>query len=202
MRPATQVEADAFSAHMASHFRACIVRKSSVPERQWISAALDIARLAGANVPSGVEFFEQYATTIGPMILMPDGMSPDAQIEVMTHECQHVQQFWERGGQVDLASGLGYCWLYLVQPEARVRFEVEGYRAQLEVVYARNKRLPEIDSLVMPLEGGYALGQGDLMLARSLFEIAGTSIVNGIVSTNAGTVAIEYMKRSIPELLA
>jgi hypothetical protein len=199
MKTATRAQAEAFMAHMATTFHARIVRRSDAIEITAIGAVLAGLRAFGVPLPSLEDFVSRYATTLGPLVYLPD-VEPDAMIELVTHECQHVHQFWHGGA--GLPGGLGLPWLYLTAPEARVRYEAEAYRAGLEVAWARTKALPTLDALAMPLEGGYALGAGDVQLGRDLLEIAATSVQAGVVSTPAGVAAVAWLKAHAPELLS
>lgn len=187
-RPATADEAKYFAAHMTEHFHARIVRKNDAVEMQVVANVLQLAGVVDAQ-----EFLESFTTTIGPFIYLPDGMSPDSQIEVLVHECQHVHQWW--------TGLLGMAWLYLSEPEARVRFEAEAYRAGLELAHARGVELPSFSQLAMPLEHGYALSQDHIDLGRDLLEVAATSIVAGVVATPAAKEAISWIRLHAPELL-
>jgi hypothetical protein len=201
VRPATQAEADAFARHMCARFHARLIRKDMAVEMQLLAAVLDALRTFGVQVPVGGDFLNHYATSLGPLIYMPPGWSPDTQIEVLTHEVQHVHQFWGGQNQVGLGGGFHMGWLYLTEGEARLRYEVDAYRAGLEVAFARMGRLPALDSVVFPLEGGYALSPDQVGHARDLLEIAGTSIAQGLRTTEAGRVAVEWLQRNAPELL-
>ena len=195
----TPALASAFTSYMSQRFKCTVIRKNAAFEMQALGAAFDIAKRFGAQVPSGDDFLKRYATTIGGLVYMPDGWTPEQQIDVLTHECQHVHQFYVHG--LGLPGGPGMWWLYLTEPEARVRYECEAIRSQMELRYhlTGNVGAHTLDQLVMPLEGGYALGQQHLALARDLLDIAATSVLSGVVSTEAGKAAIEWMKtRAVP----
>jgi hypothetical protein len=200
MKAATQQQADAFTRHMAQRFRCTVIRKQSAMEMQWLAAAFDVARRFNLPVPSGEDFLEHAATTIAWLVYLPDGLTPDQQIETLTHECQHVSQFWTHG--LGLPGGPSFMWLYVVEPEARVRYEVEAYRTGLELGHARGAPLPDLDALAFPLEGGYALNAGHVQLGRDLLEVAATSAKLGLVSTEAARAAIDWLQAHAPDLLA
>jgi hypothetical protein len=202
MRPATQSEADAFARLMCARFHARVVRKSMAVEMTMAAAAFDVLKALRVGVPSGADFLEHYTTTLGPIVYLQDGLSPDAQIEVLTHEMQHVWQFWGGAGQAAVPGGVGFAFLYLAEPEARVRLEADAYRAGLEVRYRRTQQMPSLDALVWPLEGGYALDAAHVQLGRSILEMGGTSLHRGRVSTMAGKVALECLAQISPELVS
>jgi hypothetical protein len=202
MKPATQDQADQFARAMAAKFHARIIRKDMAIEMQILAAGFDVLRAAGVQVPVGGDFLDHYATTLGPLVYMPSSLTPDQQIEVLTHELEHVRQFWVGDGQAALPNAFGMGWLYLTDGEARARFEAEAYRAALELAHARGAPVPSLDDLAYPLEGGYALDDGGRALARDLLEVAATSVAAGVVSTDAAREAIAWLRTNAPELLA
>jgi len=185
LRDITPEIADAFVSAMCTQFHARVVRKSQAVEMQFLGALFDIARVVGINVPAGHDF-ARYATTIGPMIYLPDGLTPEQTVEIVTHELQHVEQFWK--------GGFGFAWLYLVEGEARVTYEAEAYAAGLAVSLALGKPLPSLDDLALPLEGGYALAPEHVTLGRTLLEQQATSTALGIVTTKAGAAALQWLR--------
>jgi len=196
----TADQAREFCAHMARAHKATVIRKEAAIEMQMLATGFDIAKRFGAQLPDRQDFLERYATTIGGWIYMPSSFSPAVQLEVMTHECQHVNQFY-RGG-LGLPGGPGMWWLYLVEPEARARYEAEALTAGFEVMFACTKQLPDLDAVVAPMEGGYMLGPDHLALIRGLLETNMTSIVAGTPVTEAAANAIGWLRGNAPELLA
>lgn len=200
------VLATTFARRMAERFHARLVHKSDAIEMKLVAAALEAARLFGAQLPAADDFMTRFATTIGPMIYLPDAVwnDPVALVEVVTHECQHVHQFWHGSGDGvssatdrDLVGGFGFGWLYLTQAEARVRYECEAYAAGLEArVIGLGDTMPmSIEPLVEPLEGGYALGDGEKTLARGLLESAATTVAQGVAMSEAGEVAVQVLRQ-------
>jgi hypothetical protein len=185
MRSATQAEATSFTHHMMARFKGVLV------QQEYISA---IFKLSVGFDPSAL--INSTAITLGPLVWMKGGLSPDEQIEVATHEAQHLHDFWQK--PIDVA------WLYLASSEWRTGHEARAYRAGLELHYARYKQMPSLDAIVGPMRHGYALGAEDLKHAEKLMEIAGTTIASDppIYSTEAGIAAIEYLKANAPDLLA
>lgn len=203
-RSATADEARAFTTYMARLFGATIIYKDQSFAMPWLAAGFDLIRQFKPGLPSGDEFLGRFATTIGTLIYLPSGLTPDQTIEVVTHECEHVEQFVHGGAATGLAGGPGMWWLYLREPEAVVRYEVDAYRGGLEVQVARFGTLPSLESLVFPLEGNYGIEDaGHKQLARDLMEIAATSVIKtGRPSTKAGQAAVEFLRRTYPHLLA
>lgn len=182
-RRATPEEADRFTSFMLREFRGVEVPKDAMGALLKATISIDL-----------VSLIEARAIVLGPFVLLKSGLSSDEKIETVTSSCQHLHQFWD--------DAIGFSWLYLASSEARAQFEAESIRAKAEVLFARTKQLPPLDTLVSPLHQGYALGSGDLDLAHDLLEQAGTSIVAGIVSTEAGRKAVEWLRSEAPGLLA
>jgi len=203
-RSATSEEARAFTTYMGRLFGATIIHKDQSFAMQWLGAGFDLVRRFKPGLPSGDEFLARFATTIGTLIYLPPNLTPDQEIEVVTHECQHVEQFLHGGASTGLSGGPGMWWLYLRETEALVRYEAEAYRAGLEVTVARFGVLQSLESLVFPLEGNYGIeDEGHKTLAKDLLEIAATSIIKtGRPSTKAGQAAVDYLRRTYPHLLA
>lgn len=201
-RPATQQEADRLSQYLCQRFHGFRVRKSDLPGVKLIEVALNTARALGADLISGEDFVEKYATTIGPTVFVPDGLEPDQQMELMVHEIQHVHQFWTGGQQTGLGGNFTQLWLYTFEPEARVRYEVEAYRAQWEWLLACGRAMPNsIEEIALPLEHGYMLNDEQKQFAKDLLEVAATTASKGIVSTEVATAAIDWTRQNIRELL-
>lgn len=194
--------AQAFRESMTAFHRipAYIVRRSQAVEMQVIAAALDTIRtVAGNSVPSGASWM-QWGTTLGPKVYMPDGLSLLAWIEMLTHELEHVSQFW-RGefpeGQVGaraLPNGIGMAWLYLSEDIARVRYECRAYAAGTEAIAALRQPLPPLERMTDPLEGGYLLGDKAKKLAHSIMDANLVSIDMGTYTTIAGRMADETLR--------
>lgn len=192
MRSATAAEAEEFAREMARRHNARITTKDHAIEWQIVTGAIRAATLGAVDVD---ELLEHYSTSIGPLIYLENGLSPDAVIEVVTHECEHVHQFWE--------GGLGFAWLYLTEPEARVAYEARAYAAGLEVRVARGGAIPPLDDLAMPLEGGaYMLSDAQQAFGRRLLEVRATQVAGGIVTSHAARTAIGVMRARMPHLLA
>lgn len=201
----TQDTARRFGREMETRFHARIVGKDNAVEMKILASALDVARTLGAQVPGGDDFLHRTATTIGPIVYMPDAFwaDPPFAIGVIAHEMQHAHQFWRGTGDGvtsqtdrDLPGGFGFGWLYLIEPEARVRCEVEAYHAGLEAsVIGLGEPMPaSLDALAMPLEGGYALGPEHVRLGRELLESAATTVSHGVAMTEAGQRSVEVLR--------
>lgn len=193
--------ARAFQESMTSLTRipAYVVRKSDEIEMKVIAAALDAIRaIAGSRVPAGSSWM-QWGTTLGPKVYMPDGLSLLGWTEMLTHELEHVSQFW-RGefpngdvGQRALPGGIGMAYLYLAEDIARVRYECRAYTAGSEVRAHLRQPLPSLDDVQTPLEQGYMLSPKAVHLARSAMDANLASIDAGTFTTSAGRMATDVL---------
>lgn len=198
MKRATQEQAHQFSAEMSRRYHATIIHKQAAVEMQAVAMTLEVMRRFGQNVPSADEFLNNFATTVGTLIYLPNGWSPDDQIEVLAHEFQHVKQFTDSHGfdtkGLGLPGGLAMWGLYITSDEARARYEVEAYRVGLEVHYYRTGQIPTLDQLAAPLRNSYAISPEQAAFAQDLLETATTSVTAGLVSTDVGRVTIDWLK--------
>lgn len=200
MTPATQAQADALKRHLAAAHGVVFLDASSFLERELMVAAVEALRALNTTAATAAGYLARNALTVGPLVYLPAEQSPDAQIQTVACQVEHVAQ-WRRG-EHDLPGGLGMFWLYLSQPEARVAYEAGALRAGLEVAWARARALPPLEALAAPLAEGYLLGDADVALGRDLLEVAATSVAQGVVATTAGHAVVEWMRREAPGLLA
>lgn len=182
----------------ASH--GVLVRKGDVPGMGVVRGVFDALHAAGLSVPSGAEF-DRYSHALGPFVVISDGLSPAELLATVAHECEHVRQFWEgeyaKGSTVGatLGGGAAFAWLYLVEPEARVRFEARAYRTTLEVLHMLGAPLSSIDALSDALARGYALGAEHIAFGRAMLESALLSVRGGVYTTTSGVRCEAILKR-------
>jgi hypothetical protein len=173
-----------------------VVSKDDTIEMALILEGLKkIEPLVGSQWISADDWLNRYALALGTRAYIPKGWSPAQKAEALVHECQHVLQFLDKQYQSDIAPGLEFMWLYLSWGQARVRCEVEAYRAgQMEFRYGLFGHEIPIDQMVAPLEGSaYLLSSEDQSLARSLLEVAGTTVYAGVSpSTKAGQLGLQW----------
>lgn len=183
--------ANAVARELVSWSRGVIVRKGDVPGMGVVRGVFDALHAVGLSVPTGAEI-DRYSHAVGPFIVVAEGLSPVEFLAVVAHECTHVDQFWTgeyRKGQTvgkTLDGGATFAWLYLVEPEARVRFEARAYRATLEVLHMLGAPLPSIDDLCDALARGYLLDETHVAFGRQLLESAYASVRGGVYTTSAG----------------
>ena len=189
--------AKVFGAYMEERFDCSVVAKESAPEMDAIATGFDLARFFGATgVAKGDAFKTHFTTTVGSRVYMPKSHREDPLlfIEILTHECQHVLQFQE--------SGLKFAWLYLAEPEARVKYEADAYAAGLAVERWLTGHTDDnkIDWVVDSLVSSYHLRAEDANLAEKMLKSHYVSIKNGIVMAKAGREAISWLETNHPEL--
>ena len=196
-RELVEMDARYFLSEMGNRLRGRVIDKTHAVEMQVVANVLDTVRLvAGVKLPDAQTFMRDYATTIGPLVYLPEGWDTKTLIEVGTHEFEHVNQFWrgEYGGSVGFAAGPSFAYLYLMDEEVRVRAEQRAMRAQWEVRHVVfGDEMPHPSTFATILESGYALSDKGLKLARDLAEIWTTEVHYGRVDTAAGEAAIRVL---------
>jgi hypothetical protein len=189
--------AQAFSAHMCQKFGASVHHKEDAFVMKAIAWGMDLGKFVGmTGLASSDQFMTHYTTTVGTDIYMPKMHrdNPMVFIEVLTHECQHVIQF--------KASGIEFAWLYLKEPEARVKYESDAYAAGIAIQQWFMGVTPwnGADSAVQSLVAGYHLQQQDADLAADILKSHMVSLKNGIVMSGAAREAIDFFTKNYPEL--
>jgi hypothetical protein len=196
----TAVQAQTIARELCTQSGAWLVRKGDVPGMGMIRALFDGLHSLGLQVPSGADF-DRYSHAVGPFAVIADGLSPEELLEVVTHECEHVLQFWEgeyaKGSTVGntLNGGAAFAWLYLVEPEARVRFEARAYRAGLELRHMLKLPLPSAADIAATLGRGYMLDAKHVAFAEQLMESALLSVEGGVYTTRAAVKIEAILKR-------
>lgn len=192
-----KIVAQLFSIHMCGTFGARVINKETSIEMRGVAMGMDLGKLFGATgLASGGDFMEHFTTTLGANIYMPaqTRANPLTFIETLTHECQHVIQFNE--------SNIAFAWLYLKEPEARVKYEADAYAAGLAITEWLTGDLPTdaVEIVVAKLVAGYSLRAEDSALAADILKSHMASLKNGVVMSAAARVAIAYFESSEPSL--
>lgn len=183
MKSATQEQADRFTAHMLAHFRGWLVTEEAVSAFFGATIGVDPTKLLPAR-----------AMTIGPLVWMRSGMSPDEQMEAIVHECDHLEQWWKKPVEV--------AWLYLAEDQFRAEHETRAYLASLEFRFARTKQIPPLNDLVEPLRHGYMLNDSMITFSRGRLEQMATTVAQGFVTTESAKEGIAWLRSDAPDLLA
>lgn len=185
-----------FTTHMCSKFGAHVLHKEDSLEMKAVALGMGIGKIFGANLASPQDFMTHFTTTLGKNIYMPKShrADPVLYMQILTHECQHVIQFNE--------SNVEFAWLYLEEPEARVKYEADAYAAGLAVTQWLTGSLPtdSVESIVYMLTSSYSLRPEDADLATDMLKSHMVSLKNGIVMAQAAREAIDYLKENNPSL--
>ena len=170
--------------------------------------AREYAKFIGQEkaIMSGKDWHDHYAVTLAERIYIPEHWSPLSKVLVRIHELQHTFQWKARQPQSDLPSDISYAWLYLTWGDARIRFEVEAYRAgQMEFRHFLTGKLTPLNEMVRPLEGpAYLLSgpDGGTTLSRRLLGIAGAAVAGGVLpSTEAARAGVAIIREFFPEMI-
>lgn len=196
MSEPTTVQTAAFHAHMAAHFRAQIIDKRSAPEM----VAWAHAQTLGSRI-SAEEAMTRYATTVGDRIYLPytpgevlPGWSRWGQIQVMTHECRHIDQPATHGGLVGLAlEGLHTTGMAQVEFEARL--------TTVELHYWRFGELFDLAVIAGGLSS-YGCTVDDVAYVEAALAQAAETVTRGGIITEPGRVAIAWLTENAPEIRA
>jgi len=183
-----------FVAHMTTAFGATLRNKEESDEMRAIGLGLDLARVLGASTPSRDHFMGHISTTLGRAIYVPPEVRANARsmLVVLTHECQHVAQLQQETIQ--------FPWLYLREPEARTRYEVDAYAAGLAVGRWLTGRMATIDDIHGRLMRSYHLRPEDGDLARDLLRSHIASLESDVAMARAGREAIAFLDANFPHL--
>jgi hypothetical protein len=176
----------ALADHLVRRFKAFVRGKGNAVEMQAIAQAFGVAVLLGAGVPTGDAFLTRWWTTLGPVVYAPSDRVADlgASVPVLSHELQHVVQFWR--------DPLRFVARYLTS-RGRAELEAEAERARLEVCWLLWGYLPPVDGLDVTRHG-YALDDSHADLTRDLLEQAATSVASGLISTDVGLEVLLWMR--------
>jgi hypothetical protein len=195
-RKATAEEAQQYVQHMARSFGCRIVDRDDAVEWQALRSALLAA--TKLELGKGIDIEDlagKFSFTLGLLVYLRPGMTPDETIETVTHECEHVHQF-KAGG------GLQQAYLYVAEGEARARYEAYAYAAGDEIAWARFRRRPN-PSGFSPLDGlAYMLTGPQKKFAESILKVRAAQTVRGIVKSVAAKEGIAYLKLKMSALLA
>lgn len=194
-RPPTVGEAERFTAYMAATVGARIVTRTSAVEYQMLRAAL---QAVSGGVLDIEKLLETYSTAIGPLVYLSPQLEADPlrKCAIVTHECEHVTQFY-RG------DAFSFAWLYLTEGEARATYEAQAYASQMEAEVALTGKLPSLDELAWPLEGGvYQLSPAHIALARGILAARATAASHGVTGGLCGKLAVSWFEKHAPECIA
>lgn len=165
--------------------RAIIRTKDDAPEAVLVARAFGLVHLF-ADVPDGDAFLHNYATTIGPLVYLPKNVTGLDKLLVLTHEFEHVEQFWRLGVQFGID--------YLGSQAWRSVFEMDAETAMWEVTFYLTGTIPPRETLSRLIEHGYASGTLGVHLAQTVAEGRIAAVAAGTVTTTAGRNMIEELR--------
>lgn len=174
-----------------ARYKAVVREKGEAVEMQVVAHVFGVARLFGANLPTEAEFMTRFWTTLGPVIYAPQGHQDLAvHWRVLAHELMHVVQFW--------ADPLSYLSRYLTE-RGRAEIEARSERAAIELEWIFCGTLPaDLDALRVTRHG-YGVSDGHVDLTQDLLETSCTSVATGVLSTDIGIAAYEWMMKHYPD---
>jgi len=192
-----------FYAHMTQRFGARVVPKGSALEMKLAAEFLELGRLFGMELPDRESFASYYVTTFGSTIYTPfkPGEPMDvwdlwSQIEVLAHECEHVDQKRRRAhGAHELD--------YLTSTPKRAHIEAEAYRVNMELMVWRYGRLnADAPHLLARKLKDYGCSVEDVLFVERHLRSSMTSVSNGAVISVAAYEALRWLEQRAPELRA
>jgi hypothetical protein len=195
-RAPTPDEVRGLWAHMTERFGCRVINKGDAAEMKVVAAVLGQLGILNAD-----DFLKHYATTIGARIYLPFEIGVPTgdwnlwmQVIVAAHECQHAF----RSQQMGL---LTYGARYLTSSSQRALFEVEAYRASLEMEWWRSLTMPDPGQVAEHLRG-YGVSDADVQVATTALRMAAATIKRGGVINQASSVAIAWLEQHAPGLKA
>jgi hypothetical protein len=174
-------------AFLCRRFKARVVVKGDSAVMRVIAETFGVAAMLGANVPSSEEFLTGFATTLGPVVFLPGGVTdPKRRIGLVLHEAGHVQAFWHEPLFMPRA--------YLQSGEKRATYEAAAERGRFEGMHQLYGELPTADRVNTFLAHGYACAAPDVTLAQQLLDEAGTAAASGVLSSPVGLAVAEWKR--------
>lgn len=190
--------AQEFGTFMCQHFNTKIEPKETSEIMKATALGMDLARMFGVGgLASGEDFLTRFTTTLGGTIYMPPKVREDPFqfMEVLTHECQHVAQFHKRG--------FDFSWLYLTEPEVRVKEEADAYAGGISVTAWLLEGFDPnwyTDSVAESLVNSYHVAPQDADLAKQVLKSHFVSVKHGVRMSEAARVAVEWLQAHYPQL--
>lgn len=174
-------------AFLCRRFRARIVVKGDSTAMHVIAEVFGVGALLGLNVPTSQEFLTGFATTLGPVVFLPAGITdPRRRLGLVLHEIGHVQAFWHEPLFMPRA--------YLQSGEKRAAYEAGAERGRFEGMHQLFGELPSADRVHTFLAHGYACDAADVTLAQQLLDAAGTATAAGVLSSPVGLAVAEWKR--------
>lgn len=192
MKEPTPEIARAFAEHMIREFGATLHEKDD-PLRLSVALGVRILGLDPAH----------YATTLADHIFTPFKFGERVegawalweQMEVLVHECQHVEQYRRNG----LRAGLDY----IGSTAKRAANEAQCLSSNLELHHWRYGQIESwyprarVEGLLL-----YGCSARDVLVAEKHTRMIGLSAKRGLVITRAARTALAWLNANAPDLKA
>lgn len=193
-RKFTENDYKAFERFITAKTNSEVVDRSNVPLIREIAKVIDAIRMFAPNMPKGDEWLESWSFTFANKVMIAKIDDPLARACTLAHECQHSLQWHKRTPQADVPEHFHMQWLYLVEPEARVRLEVEAYRAGFELEHFLTDNLRSSSEVETILEGGYMISRELGEFAHRLYAPSEVAMSQGIYSTEVARESIRFFR--------
>lgn len=184
MLPVTPEDSIAFHWYLSDQVGARWHNKGDSEAMAWAAARLEDAGILSAEV-----FLNHYATTIGEDVFLtspPGTRDPWSEIVLATHEAQHILQ--------RARDPINYEIRYLSDVAARVSYEVEAYRAGMEVDYPRRGAVRSPAATARALQDYGASPHAQEIARIQLETAAGILFRGGGPTTEAARLAVPWLQ--------
>lgn len=181
-----------YEAFICKKFDVDVIDRNDVPKIQELSKFIDVIRIFAPNMPKGDEWIESWSFAFANRLFIAKTDDPIARASILAHEAQHGLQWHRKTPQADIPPHFYFMWLYVTEQEARVRLEVEAYRAGHEVHHMLSGTLHDARSVGSVLEGGYLLSAEQAKFAEKLYEPAELSMSYGVYSTEVAVASKSF----------
>ena len=192
----TSAEVIQFWQYMQSQYHFTVINKADSTAMQLVSKLLSLLGIVNQTV-----FQQQFTTTIGQRIYVPFTVGvPDSncslwdQVEVCTHECQHIHQYLQSGATE-------FAWNYVTDHVRRAQYEAEAYFCNLELWWWRCRYLLNCTALA-GLLNNYGCTATDIAVTAKRLQLSGLSVKTGAVVQFASHSALTWLNHNVPRLHA
>jgi hypothetical protein len=177
-----------FAKYMTNKFGATIIDKNDAAGMKMIAMFLDMMGILHAN-----DFMDDFSTTIGRRIYLPfvpGAATPSlhAQVELIVHELQHVEQY--------NSSPFKFIRQYLLSDAKRAQYEAEAYSTNMEMYWWYCGKLLNYKTLAGLLYN-YSCDADDVIVVVKHLRICGEVVKRGGVYNEVSKVAIKWLNRRL-----
>lgn len=193
-RPFTEQDYANYERFIRDTFKLYVVDRNDVPELDKIAFVIDAIRMFRPNMPSGKEWLANWSFAFADRLFIAEKSDPIVRASILAHEAQHGVQWHRTTPQADVPHHLHMWWLYVVEPEARIRLEVEALRAGNEVYSALTGTVDPATDAKKILEGGYVITPELGDFSEQLYRPAELAISQGLYSTEIGIATVSHLR--------